>query len=537
MLPRPQNFCALLLATLTFGSAPVFAQSGDAVVVLYNGPVDTVEVFDLSVANEAQRLGDRRILPQALGPLQVADLKILPDGSHLLANVDGRGAVVTSPTGAEVRWTLDPQRRQAGIDAASAYTFFAPGEPSLVVSADSEASTVTLRNTAQPNVAWYNVLRLTTARGDIAQTIALPGNRVATAVNWLTAGIYGVVVTSTDPDGARRDTLNVTHAEAPADSRIVPELGQTRDLVGLGDDRLLVTMRYGLLVLDADGNLEDHIDLGELRQANGELASARVLPDGLWAIATFEPGLWVQPHVNHRVHWFDPATRAIVATSDPLRRAPLRVEAYQGIGGTGTIDYDGGLNLIQQGDPEAVDLVDLVVPPTISQGREMTVVARIKNNGVFPVGLQRVVVRAGPGTCATVTPRLDVASASSVALNPEQVFSWSGTTAVGSSFEVGPWCAYAQAVDQLGVLRDVGEPVSFEVAEASSSTGSTIEVSELPTNVPVDGDVGLPDAGGDAGEVDPGGGCCATAPRPHAARDALLAALLALAAVRITRRR
>ncbi len=526
---------SIILAGMSI-SGSAWAQSEDAVAVLYNGGVSSVEVFDLTVAEprEAVRLGDRRVVPAALGAVRIADIKVLPDGSHLLADVDGRGAVVTSADGSEIRWELDPLQRLVDMDCASVGSYFAAGEPSLVVSGDSASSNVTVRSTSQNATVWFDTVRLTTSRGFVPQVAVLPNNEVAIAVNWPDAGIYGIRIRDTSgPVGSGREILNSTHAEARADAVIVPQLDSIRDLMVLEDGRMLVTLRFAMLILGADGRFDSLIDIGSLPEVSGELASVRVLSGGLWAIASFQPGQWIQPHVNHRVHWYDPASGTVVASSEPLRRAPLRVEAQAGTGGTNTVGFDGGLDLIQQGDPTAIELVSLVIGSASRIGTTLNARGTIRNAGPLPVGLASLAIRATPGTCVpNPQPVAELALAMSVAVNAGQQFALVGETFLDASYALGDWCAFVQGRDQQGVLRNYGEPVGFEIIESTSGNGSIIDVRPLPFNTGPDGDMGG-DAGdgGDVGvDPPPDKGCCATvgskSDTPFPGLFALLSALL-----------
>lgn len=499
-----------------FLSSPaVHAQSDDAAVVVYHGGIDSVEVFDLTAAQPraVTRLGERRILPASVGPARVSDLKILPDGSHLLGDVDGRGAAITDPTGQMLRYVLDEQQRLSGIDAVTVGAYFAPGEPSLLVTGDSTSSNVTIRDTSQESTVWFIQTRIATSRGEVAQVAVMPDNMIAMAINWPDVGVYGIRIR--DTSGPVNEGIEISsgmHVETPPDAVIVPELDVLRDLMVLEDGRLLVTTRFAMVLLNADGTLDELLDIGAYPAISGQLASARALPSGLWAITTFEAGEWIQPHPNHRLHWYDPELDEVVASSPPLSRAPLRVEAAGGTGGTNTVGFDAGLDLIQQGDPTTIELVSLIVPPTANIGSFLSTRGIVQNTGVLPVGLSTLAIRGAPGSC-TPSPAADVdlAVATSVAVNPGAQYSWLGDVFLDNSFALGTWCAFVQGRDQQNMLRSYGEPIEFEINPATSETGSTIDVTPLPFNTGPE-DMGF-DGGdaGDAGDVGPPDkGCCAT---------------------------
>jgi hypothetical protein len=515
---------AMLLAAGVFlTAATTTAQSDDAVIVLGAGGVDSVDVFDVAQEpTRVVRLGSRRILPEEIGPARVSDIAILPDGSHLLGDVDGRGAVVTTPSADGFRWVLDEQQRFADVDSVAVGSYFAPGEPSLVLIGDSASSNVTIRSAGQETVAWFESVRLTTSRGDVLQVIAMPDNIIAFAVHWPVIGVWGIELRDVaDVMDNGTTLLSADHAEAPGAATIVGELDGMVDLMGLPDGNLLVTTRHVVVILSPEGEVVDSFPTGEFGAVQGELSSARLLASGHIALSTFQPGEWVRPHTNHRVHWLDPETRTIIATSEALPRAPLRLDSLAGHGGTGTFGFDGGLGEIQQGDPTAVSLVRLDVSPAeVRVGERLTTRATIQNDGEFPVGLSNVVVRGSVGECGGDLQRdFEFAAAQSVALGSGQAFTVIGEEPIDSRIALGTWCAFVEGQDQTGTWYPYGDPTEFEVVERSGDSDSTIDVTPLPTGEP---DVGV-DAG-DGGLADTGAapppkeGCCATV---DSARDSL----------------
>lgn len=496
-------------------SGPAFAQSDNAVLVLFNGGVETVEEFDLALDGEvrALRLGARRIIPAEIGPSRVADLKVLPDGSYLLADVDGRGAVVSTADGDEFRWVLDDQQRYFDVDSVTVASYFAPGEPSLVAVGDSSSSNVSIRATSQGNVVWFDGLRVTASSVLVPQVAIMPGNRLVAGVNWSELGIAGLEFRDTsDPLSEGTSIVSATWAEFSSDAIVVPELDQIRDLMGTPDGTVLVTTRYRILEMDDTGAILNTVDIGDYPQMSGEFASMRVLDSGNWAIATFQPGEWVTPNTNHRVHWYDPAGRVVVATTEPLSRAPLRVEPTNGHGGTGTFGFDGGLQDIQQGDPGDVLLTSLVVPPTVRVGGQLSVRATVTNNGDTAVGLARVAVRGVAGACVDRPADYDFAVARSVALQSQQAYTWGGEVGIDAQFATGAWCLFVETVDQQGMLRRFEETAELAVLEQGEGPGSTVDVIDLPFGPQPDMG-GFSDAGTETdmegGAPPPDKGCCA----------------------------
>ena len=509
---------SLIVLIVTSAAHPVaLAQSDDAVVVLGVGGVDTVAMFDVAREPEPRsiRLGTQRILPVELGPATIADIKILPDGSALLADVGGRGAAITSPDGATLTFELDPLRRYLNVDSVSVATYFAPGTPSLILVGDSSSSSVSIRGAESGDIAWFRSMRLATSPATIVQAITMPGNRVAIAVEWPFIGVWGIEVATTDTGELVASFVSEIHGEAAADAVVIPEIELLRELVGLPNGNLLVTTAHDVLEIALDGSIVARFSIGDYAEMNGELASARRLASGDIAVATFQPGEWVRPHTNHRVHWLDGQTGALFATSEALTRAPLRVEPAAGSGGTGTFGFDGGLDQIQQGDPTAISLAALDAEPLkVAVGATLRTSATITNHGEFPVGLATLVIRGSVGAC-TDEPQddFDFATRSSVALQPMGSFSLTDRVAIDARFGVGPWCLYVEGLDRQSVWRQYGESLEIEVVEATDGPQSVIEVTPLPfgtaSDVGVDAD---PDAGaGLEHDWVAKKGCCATA--------------------------
>lgn len=508
---------SLLLGLVVWGASGAgFAQSSDAVAVLSVGGVDSVNVFDVVRDPEprAIRLGSRRVLPVTVGPARITDIKILPDGSALLADVNGRGAAISSPDGTELTFELDPLMRYLDVDAVSVASYFAPGTPSLLLVGDSAASAVTIRGASSGDVVWFRSLRLATSPAEIVQTIVMPDNRIAIALEYTFLGVSGVEVVSTDGLEPLATFVSEEHAERPANAIIIPELDIVRDLMGLENGNLLVTTRHDVLELTLDGTIARRFSVGDYPELNGELASSRQLPSGDLAVATFEPGEWVRPHNNHRVHWLHRETGALVATSEPLTRAPLRVEPLAGTGGTGTFGFDGGLDEIQQGNPEEVSLVDLrAVPEAAEVGGTLTVQATVANDGAFPVGLATLVIRGSAGDCGSeLQDDFDFARRDSVAIAAGQTYFLLEDVPIDAQFGLGAWCLYVEGQDREGVWRQYGEALQIEIVEATGGPDSEIVVTPLPFGPDIDAGIDA-DVGPDVGMEDewvPKKGCCST---------------------------
>ena len=493
-----QNWIALLLVTLLqVGPSELFAQSSDAVAVLSFGGVTTVELFDLDETDAAPRsLGTKTIADDTIGALEVSDIKILSNGSQLIATTGSLGAIVTSRDG-ELVAQFPPSDRFEQIASASVATYVAVGEPSQLLVTDAGTSLLYIKERNTNRLLWTESLLLSRTRASFVQAVVLPENRAAAATNWKNLGISGIDVFEVELGGDWLRYASQAHVEHPRNTIIVPELSELRDLMGLAAGGFLVTTRFALFEMDEEGTVVWSIDITDYEEVQGEFAAARMLPSGNVVAATYQPGEWLQTHPNHRLHWFRPRGEDLIASSDALNRAPRRVEPIDGHGGTGTDGFEAGLSQLSEGDPNAITLTGPITfgGEEFRRGEELKPLATIQNEDDGPVALRQLDILASFGRCdeITSTDRILV-SREAIALSPGGGTTIEGAVLVNEGFAYGPWCAWLEIEGLSGEKIQVGEPSVFEVVENTPSNGGPVTVTPLDVNTPKD-------MGVDAGET------------------------------------
>jgi hypothetical protein len=499
----------LLAATLVAGPTELFAQSADATAVLSFGGVTTVDLYDLDETETTIRsLGTKVIVDQTIGAVEVDDIKILSNGSQLLANAGNRGAIVTDSDGALVS-QFPPSDRFEDIESASVATYVAVGEPAQVLVTDAGTSLLFIKERNSNRLLWSESLLLSRTRASFVQAIILPENRAAAATNWRNLGISGIDVFVVEFDGDWLRYASQDHIEHPRRTIIVPALDELRDLMGLAAGGFLVTTRFAVFEMDQDGNIVWSVDITDHDEVQGEFATARMLPSGNFVAATYQPGEWLRTHPNHRLHWFRPQGEALIASSGALSRAPRRVEPLGGHGGTGTNEFEAGLSELSEGDPRAIGLTGPITfgGQEFTRGDEIRPLASVQNEDDGPVALRRLEILASAGQCDEITSTDRVlASSEAIALSPGGGTTIESTLLVDDGFDFGSWCAWLDIESLSGERFQVGEPSTFEIVERST-TGGPVTVTPLDINGPRD-------AGSEMGETlevvvvtDPEEGC------------------------------
>ncbi len=524
----------ILFSIILLSSSVLFAQS-NAVVVLPFGGVQTLPVRSLDSNNEVISLGNRRVVPSA-EDVRISDIKILPDGSHLLADISGRGFAVTDPDG-NYRYQFSTPNTIPSIKTVSVGTYFSPGQPSILAIADSSSQVALLRDNSSGQVSWGQSVRQGESQADIVQIVVQPENLVSVAANYPTIGLSIIDTYLVSQQGQPPTRFaNVQLAGQPVNTIVIPGLDQIRELMVLEDGSYLVTTRVNLVLLSSAGLLLWTISIGDLPDVGGEFSAARMLPSGLIAVTTYEPGEWTRPHFNHRVHWVDPTDQTLVASSDVFSAAPIRVEPLMGHGGTGTSGFEAGLNEIGKGDFEKISVNRLAVDPIeIEVGDRLTYGVTLLNSDTFSVALKEVTLNGYPGACTSLGDVRALANARSVALGPDATYILSGEVLIDNTFELGTWCAKVEIENALGQKRTLEEEVEFSILKRKSETTSTVEIDDLPFRE------GPVDFGGDAADMGElsiniapeTGGCCATT----SAKDGSLTLLFLIVGLIFIRRK
>ncbi len=503
----------ILFSVILLSSSFAFAQSNAVVVVPFGG-LQSVPVRTLDLNNQVVSLGNRRVVPNG-EDVRISDLKILPDGSHLMADVNGRGFALSDQDG-NYRYEFQVPNTISSIKSVSVGSYFSPGQPSILAIADSSSQVALLRDTSSDQVGWGQSLRQGDSQADIVQIVVQPENKISIAANYPTLGLSIVETYRVDEQGqSPKRFSNVALAGQPVDTTIVPGLEQIRELMLLEDGSYLITTHVNLISLSHEGVLLWNISIGDLDNVGGEFSAARKLQSGLIAVTTYEPGEWTRPHFNHRVHWIDPQTQSLVASSAVFSAAPIRVEPLAGHGGTGSFGFEAGLNEIGEGDFSEVSVKQLnLAPIEVEVGDRLGFAVTLLNTDTFSVALKNVNLKAAPGTCPVQGDSRVLGNATSIALGPDATYVLNSDILIDNTFELGTWCAVVEIENAFGQKRTLEKNLEFSILTRKSESSSTVEIDELPFREgPVD--FGNMDVGNDAADLGTGvtpisSGCCAT---------------------------
>lgn len=549
--PRTERSEVKRFITTIFAAIAVFAPSlvdaGDGVVVVGSGGSTGVRVLDLESNDGAEVVidqGRRRVLPIAEGPQVINDVRILPDGSHLVSGGDALGLIVTDEDGEEI-FRLSRQAAFGAVATAVVGSYFSGAQPSRIVLGSDTVGAVVVRQVSSERLLLFDSTRLGESRGQHADVAVLPDNTIVVAANYPAARISSLdFLTIEDGIISKRrfsDQENLSH---PADTILDPAFADIRDVHGFGGETpgdVLVVTRTRAFRLADDGTITWTVTLGDIG-IGGEFAAGVVLPSGRIALASFEPGRWVDPHPNHRVAWLEPDGTFDGLVSGPLESAPVSIDALDGHGGTGTTGFTAGLEELPLGDPSLLALRSgiYVSGTKFPLGSRITVSTAIDYTGANAVSLERARVVGAPAidaSCETVdVPVIDFARDDSVTILAGESYPLSGSRNVDSVFDFGPWCVWVQVAETNGRVRRIGDFATFEVVRQGGDAGGEPIPGTTLGFGGSDSDAGMSDAGadggGDSGNGGEGGCGCATG---QSAFDA--SALLLLVAFFARRRR
>ncbi len=528
-----------LLASLLIAS-PALAQSDDEVLLLLHGGIQGPVRLDLDPDDAS--VFERGQLTLVDTPDLINDIVSLPDGSILLAG-PSTTRVSLSPSSREALDTLYTSTTTfSQLSTATGAAFGSGGGLARVFFGDARLSTITLLDLTTNQSVWATSLGIPGSGAELVRLVALPDSRLAVATNWPSVGVQGVDVLPTPgaTDSSRIRFANAEHEGQPTDTTILPDLGTARDLAALDADTLLVTTRTSLVALSVSSrSVLWRVDVGDDSigtPLTGELASARPLNSGRVAVATFEPGVWTQPHPSHRVHWLSVGSGSptLVASSSALQRAPRRLAASASTGGTGTLGFTAGQVSGEPGELTDLDLVTgiTVEPGTLRPGDTLAARVSLRNPSDLTISYGAIQIRATPGrTCLDASDDdLVLAQLESDTVAPGSIITVQGQLEVDASFADGSWCAYVMLVD-------------LDQTTTRLATEANFTVDGAPARAPVedldfsrfDPDAGTPDAG-DAGPDDllviersEGCGCRSTrAPSPSTLTLIVVLALLGI---------
>jgi len=513
-----------LFAALIAAPRGAVSASEDAVAVLPAAGTDSVDIYSLTGTPnnlQAEHTGQRRLVADSLGPSSFTDLKLLPGGGHLVADFDDRGFATTDADG-RLDFALAGRGDRPGVESVSVVGYDDTTSPVRFLYTDDGEQRIAIHDARAEADLWSHRLTSPTVPAELIQVIALPDRRVALAMNWPTLQASGVDVLDLSADRAGEPEVrfaNKSHQGAPESTTIVEGMTDLRDVFGLDDDRVLITGARQLFVVSiSEHELLARVSLTDRPNLAGEFVAARGLPSGHVAAATVEPGLWTRPHDNHRVVWFDENLESLVARTDPLSRAPWRVEPAGGHGASGTRGLEPDSSFVPTAglDDLSVQGAIEIRPVPARQGGTGTTRVGLANRSSRPVHLARAAITAAPGSCGDADDGETFAETADLVLSPSESKTVTGAFALDPDAETGPWCLRLQLESREGETRTETRDGAFSVVaeggDTGRGTGREVESIDLGLRT---GDIGLGDDGGSGPLPDlptDQGGCNCTSP-------------------------
>ena len=293
---------ALVVSLLT--ASPALAQSDDEVLLLLHGGIQGPVRLDLDPDDAS--VFERGQLTLVDTPDLINDIVSLPDGAILLAGPSTTRVSLSPPSREDLDTLYTSTSTFSLLATATGAAFGSGGRLARVFIGDARLSTIQLLDLTTEQVVWATSLGIPGSGADLVRLVTLPDSRLAVATNWPSVGVQGVDVLPTPgaTDPSRLRFANTEHEGQPTDTTVLSDLGTARDLAALDADTLLVTTRSSLIALSVSSrSVLWRVDVGDGSigaPLTGELASARPLASGRIAVATFEPGVWTQPHPSHR---------------------------------------------------------------------------------------------------------------------------------------------------------------------------------------------------------------------------------------------
>ena len=472
MLHPSRTTLLYLFTTLcvTFLTAPTALAQGvaeeDAILIVPHGGVRELPKMTIEELGGAWSVSISRSVPIFPAPQEaqvIKDARVMPDGRILLSGIEDIIVGVSDPDAQTFSPVFTSENIFSSIQSGVVAGYSPSGDLARALYTDSALSTAGIYDRLLEREIWRASLFVPGARALLVQALLMPGARIITATNWRSIGVSGIdrFELAPSPDvPAQVRFATAMHEGAPEDLIIVPKLADLRDIMAIDEETLLVTTRYMVFAMTFDGTILWTFDVQDDPQIQGEFASARILPSGRIAAATFAPGVWTSAHPNHRIHWLSapeggqPPVR--LATSQSLSRAPLRVTSALGTGGTGTFGYEAERGQVNDGSPEQLQLSERfgVAPDTTKPGELLKGRLVYQNTGDAGVVLSRLAVVAIPGNSCIpqgVEPRL-LWERREVLIGPGSAYTFDGEVTIGEDFETGPWCAFVELEDASGEL-------------------------------------------------------------------------------------
>ena len=497
-----------LLVCLSGQASPLFAQTPRDVHVLGHGPLRVAEAYRLVADGSVLRLPSVPLVPDlASEPVEVSDLKVLPDGQLLMAKHLSKGVVTYAPGAMAPKALWDPQGLDLLVSTASVAAYTPVGSIARLVFAETRTSQIFLYDVLTDRLLYSTTLLLPGGKAEPVQAIVMPGDRVVVASNWPREGLSGIDIVTFGPQGTLRTRLATrAHDGGPQSQIVVPELEEVRDLQGLGADTMVVATAKAVLALGVGGEVAWRLEVAQDPKLTGSVSSVALLGSGEMAVTTLEPGFWTEPHPNHRVHWYTlpagPGEAPLwLGSSPPLERAPRRVTSAMGTGGTGTLGYTAGLMDVAGGELSSVESSGVLglMPGSIRQGGEVTLTQTLRNTGEVLVYLSaaRWLATQGSGCMPGAVPPVVLLEQRGLSLEPGMQQEVSQP--LRPALPPGSWCVYLELEGPRGEKEARFAQGALLEVEADSGR-ATVQVPKRDLELQV-GDFGSPnEMGQDMGQ-------------------------------------
>lgn len=465
-------------------ATPDRAAAESELYVLTAGGTDHLEVMTVDdPTGDEPAIADSGTLDLQLQDRDLAtytDLVVWPGGSLLLADGSGSGAIVFDSDGHQTDQLFDHDTypAPAGLVVAS---FVDPDLPSSLLVADAGGE-VLLFDPVDEAFTFSFSPDGADPPPEPARAVALPDDRAAVAVRRPATDSSTIEIVDLD----EADATTVATSRADADAPHIEGLDPVRSLMADTDDRLLVTSRDQVAIVDDDGELDWRYAVGQAGQLGGQLEAALWLESGLVVAATRQPGLFNQPHTNHRLHLLDPeADDSYLTSSPPLQAAPLQLDTIDGHGGTGTLGYDAGASEpTTPADELTVTGVPTVEPDSVALDATAELSLELTNDTDHPVSLRRLELSAVSAPCDAddrhEAPATDWwADPDPDDIAPDSSLQIDGTSLVAEQLGVGLWCGQFFVVDADGHRHGVDGDIDIEILPPEQGPGSPVESDDL----------------------------------------------------------
>ena len=504
---------ALVLAVAVLLTPGVADADPEQLYVLGAGGVDELPVVTVDEHADPPIAHDGAFeLNADDGPLAYSDLVVLPDGRLLAADAGGRGGLFFDEEGTAVDELFEPGTEDP--PASLVVSRFADIDlVTEVLIADATGSHIRRYDLIEEDVTATEELAQAGTSAEIARATALVDDGVAAAVSWPIEGFSTVEVL--DPDDGTFTTVATSEATDNGDNdsaEVIETLHPLRNLMADVDGRLLVTSRDRVHLLDANGELLFDYGVGDDTAMGGQLETAHLLESGLIVAATRQPGLWNEPHTNHRLHLIDPdADPPYLGSSPSLRRAPIQLDVTDGHGATGTRGWYAGALDSEAAAPSDLTVIEppQITPTQIALDGEVLLTFQLLNDTDVPLPIAAARMRAAPAPadgCDDITvgendtawwhaddpPTL--AAGNEFAVN---------TPAAVEQLSVGFWCTRLHITGSDGSHHFFGDPIHLTITEPENGP-SAPESHDDAGHVADTGDTG---GFGDDPDDDNGCGC------------------------------